>query len=91
MANHPNRRKRSTNRLDPAANPSQAQIRKAREQAGHTMREAAATVYATLHAWQNWETDPMNEYHRRMHPALFELYLLKTGQMELKDLSAAPF
>ncbi len=43
-----------------------------------TQRQAAEIVHAGLRTWQQWEGGD-----RRMHPALFELFLLKTGQIKL--------
>lgn len=52
-----------------------AQVRAAREAAGHTQTQAAAVVYRGLRSWQKWELD-----ERDIDPAVFEFYLLKTGQ-----------
>jgi putative transcriptional regulator len=51
----------------------------ARVAAGQTQPEAAATIYSTLRTWQGWEGAGND---RPMHPAFFELYLLKTGQTQ---------
>lgn len=67
MANHPNR-----GRKDAASNPSPAAIKEAREKAGMTQTEAAAVIYCSLRAWQEWEAGT-----RRMHPAMWELWRLK--------------
>jgi DNA-binding transcriptional regulator YiaG len=78
MANHPNRgRSQST-----ARNPTAAEVRAARETAGLTQAEAAELIYSTLRAWQNWEADG-GEEARRMHPGLFELFVLKTKHPEI--------
>jgi DNA-binding XRE family transcriptional regulator len=53
-------------------------VRRARERAGLTQSEAAEKVHATLRAWQAYEDE--GENGRRMHPGLFELFLIKTGQ-----------
>jgi putative transcriptional regulator len=50
----------------------------ARFNARHTQREAGAVVYVAERTWQNWELDK-----RAMPRGLYELYLLKTGQMSL--------
>lgn len=55
-----------------------AQVRAAREEIGHTQTEAAALVYRTMRAWQDWESGARN-----IDPAAFELYLIKTGQREI--------
>lgn len=72
MANHPNRSKRSPSS---GRNPTPAEILKAREAAQLTQSQAAEKVGGTLRAWQNYEGG-----QRRMHPGLFELFLIKTGQ-----------
>lgn len=60
--------------------PTPAEIRKARAAAspqGLTQEAAAAKIYKTRRAWENWEgaVCPMD-------PAFFELFLIKTGQLE---------
>lgn len=70
MANHPNR-----GRCNPAANPNPDEIIGMRINAGLTQHQAADLVYSGLRTWQQWEAGD-----RRMHPGLFELFLLKTGQ-----------
>lgn len=53
--------------------PKPSQVRAAREAAGLTQTAAAALIYCTLRGWQEWEAG-----NRRMHPALWELFQLKT-------------
>jgi DNA-binding transcriptional regulator YiaG len=53
--------------------PKPEQVRKAREAAGLTQQQAAQLIHGTVRAWQEWEAG-----NRRMHPGLFELFLLKT-------------
>lgn len=72
MANHPNRSRRGRSS---AANPTPAQIRAAREAAGLTQEAAAAKIEGSVRAWEKWE-----QGERRMHPGLFQLFLIKTGQ-----------
>lgn len=74
MANHPNRGKQAQ-----ASNPKPAEIRAGRELAGLTQSEAAAVVYSTLRTWQDWEAE--GQTNRRMHPAIWELWLLKTAHL----------
>jgi len=50
-------------------------IRAARTAAGLTQTEAGGVVHASLRTWQQWEAGD-----RKMHPGLFELFKLKTGQ-----------
>ena len=73
MSNHPNR-----GRSNPAANPTPAQIRTARDSAGLTQTEAACLIYATRRAWQEWEAG-----NRRMHPGLWELFNIKLDNRKL--------
>ena len=74
MTTHPNRSRAA----GPASNPAPEQIRAAREEAGHTQTEAAHAVWSTLRSWQAWEDGGANG--RRMPPAAWHLYLLRTGQ-----------
>jgi DNA-binding transcriptional regulator YiaG len=68
---HPNR---GRGRGNPARNPTPAEIRAAREAAGLTQTEAARLIYCTLRGWQGWE-----DGSRRMHPAMWDLFLLRVG------------
>lgn len=61
-----------------ASNPTPAEIRAAREKAGLTKPQAADIIHGSLRAWEDWETEGDN--NRRMHPGLFELFQIKTGQ-----------
>lgn len=81
---------RSKLNRSPAANPTPAQIRAARELAGLTQTEAAQLVYATLRAWQNWENEIDPAESRRMHPAIFELFLVKVRQLPVNEILRAP-
>jgi hypothetical protein len=63
---------RTVNPDSPAADT----LRAARLAGGLTQTEAAALVYATLRTWQQWEGAV-----RAMHPAWYELFLIKTGQL----------
>lgn len=72
MPNHPNRGRQSA-----APNPTPEQIVQARLAAGLTQKEAGAIIYSTRRTWQDWELGA-----RRMHPALFELFLIKTNQIK---------
>ena len=57
-----------------AQSPTPAEIRAAREAAGHSQSTAAEQVHSALRSWQQWEAGD-----RRMHPGLWELYQIKTG------------
>jgi DNA (cytosine-5)-methyltransferase 1 len=69
---HPNRSKRSPSA---SRNPRPAEIRAAREAAGLTQTEAAATIYSALRSWQDWESGARN-----MHPAFWELFRSKVTE-----------
>lgn len=77
MTNHPNRGARR-------ANPLPATIRRARELAGLTQAQAAAVVYTVGPVWLQWESE--NERNRRMHPGLYELFLIKTKLRDHPEL-----
>lgn len=61
------------------AAPTPAEIRKAREavEPPLTQEAAAKKIYKSRRAWENWEGGV-----RPMDPAHFELFLIKTGQLE---------
>jgi DNA-binding transcriptional regulator YiaG len=71
MTNHPNRSRAS----GPASNPTPEAIRAARASAGLSQTAAAALIYTTRDGWTKWEAG-----ERRMHPGLWELFLLRIGQ-----------
>lgn len=77
VASHPNRSKQARSS---DSNPTPAEVRAAREAAGLTQTEAATRIRGSLRAWQNYESAEGEPEHRRMHPGLFELFLIKTGQ-----------
>lgn len=75
MANHPNRGRSPA----PGSNPKPAEIKAAREAAGLTQSAAAELVYSTMRTWQDWEAE--GDSNRRMHPAIWELWLNKTAHL----------
>ncbi len=79
MANHPNRSQ--ANRSEDG-NPTPGEVRRAREAAGLTLEAAATQLHTATRVWQQWEADKDSPSHRRMHPAFFELFLIKTGQKQ---------
>ena len=58
--------------------PTPADVKSARIAAGLTQTRAAAVIHKKLLAWQRYESG-----NRSMDVALYELFMLKTGQMEL--------
>lgn len=66
--NHPNRGPQG-----PATTPDPAEIRAEREAASLTQTAAGALVHTTCRTWQQWEAGD-----RRMHPAFWELFRIKT-------------
>ena len=79
MTNHPNRSRAA----NPANNPTPGEIYWARIDAGLTQKQAGELVYVSERAWRNWEADSSIMSHRRMHPAIWELFLIKTNQMDI--------
>lgn len=75
---------RETNRLDRAVgspasgeSPSPAQIQEARKRARLTGDAAAALVHTSPRTWRKWEYGD-----RPMHPAFWELFLIKSSRRE---------
>lgn len=62
-----------------AANPTTEEIRMARESAGMTQEEAAEVVHSNRSTWQDWEYGKT-----RMHPGLWELFLIKRKYPDLE-------
>ena len=56
------------------------EVKAARSACGLTQAEVAPIVYTSIDNWQNWE-----QGRHTMRAALFELFLLKTGQITLRD------
>lgn len=69
MPNHPNRSKSVSH----SRNPVPTEILAARTAAGLTQTAAAELVHSTCRVWQQWEAGD-----RRMHPAFWELFRIKT-------------
>ena len=59
-------------------NPTPEQIKLSRKISGLTQTQAAALIYKKLLAWQRYESGD-----RAMDYALYELFLLKTGQIDI--------
>ena len=57
-------------------NPEPDQIRAARLSAELTQESASRLVYSSLNAWSQWERG-----ERKMHPAIWELFQIKTQQL----------
>lgn len=55
--------------------PSPEEIREFRTAAGLSQTAAALLIYSTKRTWQDWEAGVA-----KMHPGLWELFLIKTGQ-----------
>ena len=62
--------------------PTPTQIKDARQAAGLTQTQAAALIYKKLLAWQRYESGD-----RAMDCALYELFLLKTSQIDIGQCS----
>lgn len=56
--------------------PTPEQIKAARAATNLSQAAAAGLIYASLSSWEDWENGI-----RTMHPGLFELFLIKTGQV----------
>lgn len=58
--------------------PTPDEVKEARTSSGMTQQQAAETIHVKWRAWQRYESG-----ERSMHPAFFELFLLKTGKKRL--------
>lgn len=58
--------------------PTPADVKSARAAVGLTQTQAAALIYKKLLAWQRYESGD-----RSMDVALYELFLLKTSQIDI--------
>ena len=58
--------------------PTPADVKSARIAAGLTQTRAAAVIHKKLLAWQRYESG-----NRKMDAAYYELFLIKTGQLEI--------
>lgn len=77
MTAHPNRSRRPG---AAGANPQPDEIVEARLAVNLTQTQAAALVYCTLRAWQDWEAGA-----RRMHPATWDLWRARAGAPDAAD------
>jgi len=73
MTTHPNRSRGRSNRAK-SSNPLPEMITSDRYSFQLTQAQAAKLIYATVRTWQDWEAG-----RRRMHPALYELFVLKAS------------
>lgn len=55
--------------------PTPEAIKAVRAAAGLTQTQAAALIYCTMRAWQDWEGG-----QRAMHPAFFDLFKIKAAK-----------
>lgn len=69
-----------TNLKHKQKNPTPSMIAKAREKAGITQKRAGVVLHTTERTFQQWEYG-----ERKMHPAFWELFLIKTNQLELLE------
>lgn len=75
MANHPNRRRGGS----PSRNPTPEEIKGARKMAELPQTAAGVLLHTTWRVWQQWEAGD-----RRMHPAFWELFLIKIREHKKK-------
>lgn len=74
MPNHPNRGPEGH-----SSNPTPEQVRAAREAVGLSQTAAGVLVHTTCRTWQQWEAPVGDRNHRRMHPAFWELFRIKSA------------
>ncbi len=81
MTNHPNRSGKSLSR-----NPKAKEVKAARIAAGLSQTAAGELLHVNTNTWQQWEAPEVidgerNSQHRRMHPAMWELFQIKVKEM----------
>lgn len=58
--------------------PKPEEIRAGREARGLTQTQAAKVIGKSLGAWQKWESVESSARHRKMDPAYWELFQIKS-------------
>lgn len=61
--------------------PTPAEVKAARLEAGLSRDEAAELVHASYRTWQNWELPPSSEESRPIPLASWDLFLIKTKSL----------
>lgn len=61
------------------ASPTPAQVKARRQGAALTQAQAAALLHTSLRSYQQWEAEQGAPGHRAMHPAVWELFCIKTS------------
>ena len=61
-------------------------IRSARHITGLTMKEAGDLVFVSRDQWLRWERNTDHYQHARMHPAFAQLFALKAGLVDIREL-----
>lgn len=61
--------------------PTPEEVKEMRLAAGLTQKKAAAVLYHKISSWQHYE-----QAERKMPPAIRELFLLKTGLLDLSEV-----
>ncbi len=69
--------------------PSPEQVKRARLKMGLTQVQAAALLYVDADTWRQYEKSKDQSNARQMRPALWELFLLKIGDI-IPDLYKPP-
>lgn len=64
-------------RPHPVRTPTPEEIRHIRTNSELTQTEAARMIHSTINAWQQWESPVGSVKHRKMHPAMYELFVNK--------------
>lgn len=61
--------------------PTPEEIKSAREKAGLLLKNCAELVHIHITNWQKYEAGVT-----KMHPSMWELFLIKTGQLKVKKM-----
>jgi hypothetical protein len=60
--------------------PKPEEIRRERESARLTQKEAAELVCATINTWQKWEAPEGTSSYRQMHPGFWKLFKIEISR-----------
>jgi putative transcriptional regulator len=60
--------------------PTANEVKARRLAVGLTQTEAAELVHTKCRTWQQWEASEDSVTHRQMHPAFWELFVIKTSK-----------
>ena len=67
--------------------PTASEVKQARLKAKLSTKEAGRLIYVSNMTWLKWEFPDSHPKQTLMHPALAELFALKTGLLKIEDVA----